>query len=236
MCPNRVPVAEAVLLLLLKRPLSLLDSVPMPESREGLKFERATLFPGCLGRYLFKDKIPKLIKAFQGVGLFLETEDFPCCGMPLLRLSPKAFLRQAERCARRISHHEILVTMCSSCFWIVSRVLPLLFPSLKGTKVFDLSMWLGSLKTSTDEFFLHVPCHLRGLLKPFCFDAIEECCGTPSLRDLFWDQKLSRRFIEKVYFLNKKVLVTACSGCYFKLKRAVKSPPEVKHWVEIVGV
>ncbi|RUM89065.1 MAG: hypothetical protein DSZ24_02165 [Thermodesulfatator sp.] len=250
-CPNQVPLAQTMALEekgfpLLGKLLAFLSppwTAPFsPRSGEPLLFLScgpALLYPQALRRYL----------------AFLERRGYSpgispalCCGLPHLSLGGlKAFRAQAERILRELERiRGPVVTLCASCSWTLKKLYPQIF---RGTELEEAALSLAQRIFEATQFLspspadldlppagaLHIPCHLEE--KPDFSDLpqIAACCGAASPSSLLL-RDLPRPFRQALQEIRPSTLVTACTGCYLKLKRTLQAPPEIRHWAEFLGV
>ena len=255
-CPNRIPLAENLCLeppgfpqippLIWEK---ILTGFLSPEKRDPPSAGEPLILLSCGATKLYPGAVKKLKIYLKNLG-FNPAETLPlCCGLPLLSLEQKrAFLRVAEKNLLYLTKTKgPLVTLCASCLWTLRRLYPLLFRDTEleyfskdlSLRIYEIGQFLSFIKERVflpAEVGFHVPCHLRGEALGVSGARVEACCGSAQPKSL-WQKEMP-------FFLREKLLkgqalralATACTGCYLKLKRTLKAPPEVKHWVEFLGV
>lgn len=168
-----------------------------------------------------------------------------------LHRKKKVFLEQARNTLEVLSQTEgPILTLCASCLWMFKKVYPLVFSDTKEEKkvhsvaqrveeaLSHLSPKVSTWPFQVDDLAMHIPCHLKEFKTqiPFQGSQINLCCGSVTPKRLLFENQLPKSFLEKLMELGPSLLVTACTGCYLKLRKLLKVPPEVKHWAELLSV
>ena len=213
------------------------------------------IFVGCGFKELFPQALYRLKALFEeekkSVHFFT---DVICCGAPFLNFGDGEGFKK-----RALENLEILegfpgkiYTFCATCFWIMKRVYPVVF---KGTNLEERFFSLSEKIETGAQFFaefveksgllkrfrgisviFHLPCHLTETprLVKNKLDIQSFCCGSPrvSLWLKGFQLKYRQRWIKRL--TGKQVIATFCTGCYLNFKVLLKSPIEVRHWLELV--
>ncbi|QJA05372.1 (Fe-S)-binding protein [Thermosulfurimonas marina] len=250
-CPNEVPLARTVALEekgfpLLGKLLSFL-SLPSP-SRFFPRPGDPVLFLSCGAAFLYPEALARYQTFLEGRGFSPGISPALCCGLPYLSLGGlETFFFRARKTLEALKDIPgPLVTLCASCFWTLKKLYPLLFAD---TELEETAEKLSQRVTEAWQFVsdnrpllrgpsagaLHLPCHMEEPLAVPDLPQISACCGAASPEELL-RAELPRPFRKALAEIRPLTLATACTGCYLKLKRALKAPPEIRHWAEFLGV
>ncbi len=238
-CPNEVPLLREILLerkryralytqalapfleILRKRPKD------WPE-----KNGEIALFVGCAEGLFYAPQLKRLLTQLEGVKVL--TGAF-CCGLPLLAAGEEEkFQALARKNLALFEEAPKILTFCASCLFTFKRLYPL-FIEDEGVKesvqkveegvFYFLKQGFGL--APPEELFFQVPCHLKNLkLSPWWrgldLSYYEGCCGQAGLYGFKFEQ-VSQRIahpLKKAFFTSQaKLLATACSSCFFRLKK-----------------
>ncbi|MFN3568056.1 MAG: heterodisulfide reductase-related iron-sulfur binding cluster, partial [Caldimicrobium sp.] len=147
-----------------------------------------------------------------------------------------------------------ILTLCATCFWMFKKVYPKLFldtdfaPLFKELSertyfIFDFLKenlhYPMELETKSHILY-HLPCHLRNPLtsgENYLKNIVEIkdfCCGSAKVTLLFrhFQQDFSKSW--KRELLGKKVIATACTGCYLNFSFLLRGSLEIKHWCDFI--
>ncbi len=176
-----------------------------------------------------------------------------CCGIIYLSIRSKEALKKlALNKLNLFKEDKPVVTFCATCYWLFKRIYPLLFEeeadfkALSERTYFILDFLTNFLNLEPffeedSEILYHLPCHLKNnltfderslnkILKNLSFT----CCG--SAKVTLWLRGFQKGYSKfwKKELIGKKVLATACTGCYLNFGFQVRRPPEIKHWIEFL--
>ncbi|MFN3921372.1 MAG: (Fe-S)-binding protein [Caldimicrobium sp.] len=214
------------------------------------------LYLSCGLKHLYPEAFLKFNKKIEVFSLKAHIpRELDCCGIAYLSLgSPHTLKKFALNKLKLFSEEKPLLTFCATCLWVFKRVYPKLFENTPEEKsflelaertyfVFDyLNKFLhyNIELENKSEILYHNPCHLKGPLtyiEKYLKNKIEckdFCCG--SAKANLWFRSFQRNFnkLWKRELLGKRVLATACTGCYLNFSFLLRRPPEIKHWVELM--
>ncbi|OAQ20736.1 L-lactate dehydrogenase, Iron-sulfur cluster-binding subunit YkgF [Thermosulfurimonas dismutans] len=260
---SKIPISKGPLLTWLPKEGTLLDKLctdqlPKRASRtfsQNLKLPEkgdVTIFLSCGAEYLYPKATHKLILFLKGMGYSPGVTRPLCCGLPAASIGrKKVFLEQSRNTLEVLSQTEgPILTLCASCLWMFKKVYPLVFSDTKEEKkvhsvaqrveeaLSHLSPKVSTWPFQVDDLAIHIPCHLKEFKPQISFQGsqINLCCGSVTPKRLLFENQLPKPFLEKLMELGPSLLVTACTGCYLKLRKLLKVPPEVKHWAELLSV
>ncbi len=252
-CPNKVPLPERIFQERIRErgplpfPLSLMGISP-PKSLKDLPSGDIYIFLSCGAQRFYPEAVEKLSAFLRAKGFSPVLTPVFCCGLPVaLWEGQKKFRRQAQRVLEELlSLPGPLLTLCASCLWTFKHLYPLVLGEearplqnkVQEALTFLLREDLSPVLSVKANLLWHLPCHLRaevqGLKIPW--PVLDTCCGAPNPTQMLFSPFLPSAFLEKLYLASPALLATGCSGCYLKIRRFLKSPPEVRHWAELLSV
>lgn len=214
------------------------------------------LFLSCGLKHLYPEAFFKWIKKIESFKLKAHIpKEQDCCGITYLSFgSSQTFKKFALNKLKLFSEKKPLLTFCATCFWIFKKVYPKLFENTPEAKafidlaertyfIFDyLSKFLhyNIILRNESEILYHLPCHLKSPLtsvENYLKNKIELsdfCCGSAKITLWLKNFQLDFNKLWKRELLGKKVIATACTGCFLNFSFLLRRPPVVKHWVEFM--
>ena len=241
-----------------QNPLELLPKKKTYEKdwiRPALPDSEVVVFFSCGLKSVYPEVLKKLKKVFDTLEVdWGVAEEVVCCGAYMLNLGDVSALKQ-----QALKNLEVLekfqgkvAVFCATCYWILKKVYPLIFEgtefesrfkSLSQRIISGVSYFLNFLEKTELEpiinrkgLIFHLPCHLTETprLVKNKIDIQSFCCGSPrvSLWLKGFQLKYRQRWIKRL--TGKQVIATFCTGCYLNFKVLLKSPIEVRHWLELV--
>ncbi|MFN3504858.1 MAG: (Fe-S)-binding protein [Caldimicrobium sp.] len=214
------------------------------------------LYLSCGTKHLYPNALKKVLHILHDLSIKAHLpEKQDCCGIIYLSLNAMENLRKfALNKLQIFSEKKPILTLCATCFWMLKKVYPKLFEDTEFAPFFnELSkrtyFILDFLKEklhynieleSKDDTLYHFPCHLKSPLtfvESYLKNVVklrDFCCGSAKLT--LWIHQFQQEFSNswKGELLGKKVIATACTGCYLNFSLLLRRPPEIKHWCEFI--
>ena len=248
--PARLPRKGSWLEVLIPRGIPKRSSRTFSQIRKLDQEGDITLFLSCGAEYLYPEATHKLILFLRSLGYSPRVIGPLCCGLPAASLGLKErFLEEARKTLETLLEVEgPILTLCASCLWVIKKIYPLVFPDLEEGNLQRLQSIeetlthlrprVSALPLEVEDVVWHIPCHLKAFNTRIRLPGprINLCCGSATPQKLLWENRLPKPFLEKLNEFAPPLLVTACTGCYLKLRKLLKPPPEVKHWAELLSV
>ncbi|AIH04033.1 MULTISPECIES: (Fe-S)-binding protein [Thermodesulfobacterium] len=211
----------------------------------------------CDLKHLYPQVLEKFLSLLKKKGINVwVVEDSECCGAHFLSLGfPSLVKQRALKNLKVLQEVEApVVFFCATCLWMFKKVYPKFFEGTSYEKDFldlakrgifaykalslfgeeELKVLADRSKDSSVLF--HLPCHLTeefSLVKNK-IKVSEFCCGSPKI-SLYWEgfpEKYKRVWIQNL--VKVKVVATFCAGCFLNFNMVLSSPPQIKHWLELL--
>ncbi len=212
------------------------------------------LYLSCGLKHLYPQAFFTFLKRLSKIRLKPLIPPFQdCCGIFNLSFGTLKTLKEhGLKKIRLFSEKKPIVIFCATCYWVFKKVYPLLFEgtpwekdfeSLSERSIFATDFLQRNLETplsflKSSKILYHCPCHIKDLTfkKEGIKDILEAqdfCCGSAKIT--LWLENFPIEFTKlwKKRLLGKKVLATACTGCYLNFSLLLRKPPEIKHWLEL---
>ncbi|MFN4197037.1 MAG: heterodisulfide reductase-related iron-sulfur binding cluster, partial [Caldimicrobium sp.] len=211
---------------------------------------------GCGTKHLYPEALKKILQILHNLSIKVHLpKNQDCCGIIYLSLKAIENLRKfALNKLQIFSEKKPILTLCATCFWMLKNVYPklfletnfaYLFKELSERVYFILDFLKENLHCSIElennsNILYHFPCHLRNPLTSVenylknIIDLRDFCCG--SAKVTLWFCQFQQNFSKswKGELLGKKVIATACTGCYLNFSLLLGSALEVKHWCDFI--
>ena len=201
-------------------------------------------FKGCVNQ-MFPNTDRYLYKIFKNAPINIITEDFDCCGLPLLSDgNMERFINAAEYNTKLINKnkYDYLITDCASCQHTINE-----YPKYINETVVpaEKSINWGDLIAAKNIHFkfnkpikvtFHKPCHLDNdnflhhILKN-CenveyieMNNYDDCCGFAgsfSIKNFKTFNKIAKEKANNIINTKAEYVITTCPGCILGLKHGL---------------